>query len=119
MPVDMQSYIAVKKPLLRLLNEIMDVGDNKPWHIYLTGHSMGGALATLAAYELSVRPLSQMHTPCHPSMHQVSMPTVEGLLPHALCSRRPCPAARLLHAKASRPTRKLTGLTELVSLTGN
>lgn len=25
------------------------------WHIYTTGHSMGGALATLCAHELAVR----------------------------------------------------------------
>ena len=40
--------------MLRLLDEIMDVKDSKPWHIYLTGHSMGGALATYAAYEIAV-----------------------------------------------------------------
>lgn len=27
-----------------------------PWHIFTTGHSMGGALATLCAHELAVRP---------------------------------------------------------------
>ena len=50
----LQSYLTVQKPLLRLLDEIMDVDDDEAWHIYLTGHSMGGALATLTAYELSV-----------------------------------------------------------------
>lgn len=29
------------------------------WHIYATGHSMGGALATLCAHELAVRILLQ------------------------------------------------------------
>ena len=52
-----QSYLAVQKPLMRLLNEIMD--DKEPWHIYCTGHSMGGALATLAAYELAVNSLDK------------------------------------------------------------
>ncbi|KAK9813880.1 hypothetical protein WJX73_003222 [Symbiochloris irregularis] len=49
----LQSYVAVSKPLVRLLEEIMDMKDDEPWHIYCTGHSMGGSLATLAAYELS------------------------------------------------------------------
>lgn len=33
----------------------MDNGEEEQWHIYCTGHSMGGALACLAAYEISVR----------------------------------------------------------------
>lgn len=32
-------------------------GSNE-WHIYTTGHSMGGALATLCAHELAVRTAS-------------------------------------------------------------
>ena len=56
--------MAVQQPLRRLLDEIMDVGDDEAWHIYVTGHSMGGALATLAAYELSVSPLCISCLPC-------------------------------------------------------
>jgi putative lipase involved disintegration of autophagic bodies len=27
----------------------------RPWAVYVTGHSLGGALATLSAYELAMR----------------------------------------------------------------
>ena len=41
---------------MRLLEEIMEMrGPEEHWHIYTTGHSMGGALAILLSYELSVR----------------------------------------------------------------
>ncbi|KAI5072460.1 hypothetical protein GOP47_0012566 [Adiantum capillus-veneris] len=37
-------------------------GDNEhPWQVYVTGHSLGGALATLAALELSTSRLSREH----------------------------------------------------------
>lgn len=49
----LQTYTAVQPPLLRMLDEIMDNGEEEQWHIYCTGHSMGGALACLAAYEIS------------------------------------------------------------------
>ena len=45
----------LRNPLMRLLEEIMEIqGPKEHWHIYATGHSMGGSLATLLAYELSV-----------------------------------------------------------------
>lgn len=28
---------------------------SKPWRVYITGHSLGGAIATLCAYEISGR----------------------------------------------------------------
>ena len=54
----MQAYFALRAPLMRLLEEIMEMkGPDEHWHIYATGHSMGGSLATLLAYELAVRPM--------------------------------------------------------------
>jgi hypothetical protein len=32
------------------------------WHVYFTGHSLGGALATLTAYELSIYKYGSRHT---------------------------------------------------------
>ena len=50
-------------------------GKEKDWQIYLTGHSMGGALATLCAYELAVDCLSS--PPIDLSVLSV-MPLTEG-----------------------------------------
>ena len=30
-------------------------GEHEPWDMYLTGHSLGGALATLCAYDCALR----------------------------------------------------------------
>ena len=30
-------------------------GEQQPWQVYVTGHSLGGAMATLCAYELAAR----------------------------------------------------------------
>ena len=35
-------------------------GVKEPWHVYTTGHSMGGALATLCAYELASDPFDEV-----------------------------------------------------------
>ena len=51
----LQAYFVLRNPLMKLLEEIMEIkGPQEHWHIYATGHSMGGSLATLLAYELSV-----------------------------------------------------------------
>lgn len=44
-------YQSVAASLLELAEEVME-GD-EPWTIFTTGHSMGGALATLCAYEFA------------------------------------------------------------------
>ena len=41
-------------PVSRLGSQISGGDDEERWHIFVTGHSMGGAKATLCAYELAV-----------------------------------------------------------------
>jgi alpha-beta hydrolase superfamily lysophospholipase len=61
----LQAYQSVKPRVLDIFDEIIGecVNSRSPasgkskenrWRVYLTGHSMGGALATLCAYELAV-----------------------------------------------------------------
>jgi len=50
----------VRPQVFRLLDAIIASGDEGTasagdWHVYVTGHSLGGALATLCAYELATR----------------------------------------------------------------
>ena len=40
--------------VLTLVDELTSVGEG-PWEVFVTGHSLGGALATLCAYELATR----------------------------------------------------------------
>lgn len=46
------SYISVRDELLKIIDDQLI---EKDYHIYLTGHSLGGALATLAALDLQVK----------------------------------------------------------------
>ncbi len=49
------AYDSVKARIFALVDDIMASDSSGPWTIYVTGHSLGGALSTLAAYELAVR----------------------------------------------------------------
>lgn len=49
-----RAYDAVHVRVLTLVEELTSTGDG-PWEVYVTGHSLGGALATLCAYELATR----------------------------------------------------------------
>ncbi|KAK9818196.1 hypothetical protein WJX72_008645 [[Myrmecia] bisecta] len=51
----LQAYNSVHGRVLSMLDEMMDDGSEQPWHVFCTGHSMGGALATLCAFELAAR----------------------------------------------------------------
>lgn len=53
----MQAYTSVSQAVLRLVDDILGMGDDKGgrWQILLTGHSMGGALSCCCAYELAVK----------------------------------------------------------------
>jgi surfactin synthase thioesterase subunit len=96
------AYDSVRPQVFRLLDAIIASGDEGTasagdWHVYVTGHSLGGALATLCAYELATRecvpssfffflfpfPVSCPHPPAAPARRQ----------PPARLCRRPLAAA--------------------------
>lgn len=45
------AYASVREAVWRVVDECMAAGGGGDWHVYVTGHSLGGALATLAAHE--------------------------------------------------------------------
>lgn len=47
------AYASVRAAVWRVVDECMAAGGGGDWHVYVTGHSLGGALATLAAYDAS------------------------------------------------------------------
>lgn len=52
------AYDAIRPQVWMLLDAITCSKDDtggEPWRVYITGHSLGGALATLCAYELATR----------------------------------------------------------------
>eukprot|EP00899_Mesostigma_viride_P012106 jgi/Mesvir1/20897/Mv07971-RA.1 len=53
----LRAFDSVKPAIFRLLRGILSTLDyrgtrGRPWHLYITGHSLGGALATLCAWEV-------------------------------------------------------------------
>lgn len=52
----LSAYDSVKVKVLRLVDQLTaDASPERPWKVFVTGHSLGGALATLAAYDLTAR----------------------------------------------------------------
>jgi len=49
------AYDSVKPQVFRLLDDITKDDGGGQWQVRVTGHSLGGALATLCAYELATR----------------------------------------------------------------
>jgi hypothetical protein len=41
--------------VVRLLDKITGTGEKGKWRVRVTGHSLGGAVATLCAFELAMR----------------------------------------------------------------
>lgn len=65
----LSAYDSVKTRLLSLIKQAVGCidGDVEPpgrWHVYITGHSLGGALATLLALELSSSQLAKRGVIC-------------------------------------------------------
>ncbi|KAK3258102.1 hypothetical protein CYMTET_32836 [Cymbomonas tetramitiformis] len=48
----LQAFDSVRAQLMSLVDIILG-SDEGPWQVYVTGHSLGGALATLMSYELA------------------------------------------------------------------
>lgn len=55
----MQSFQSVRGALLQVLQTLLtsrgaknSTNDDKKWQIYVTGHSLGGTLASLCAFEI-------------------------------------------------------------------
>ena len=49
-----KAYKAVQAEVMQVVDAIT-AGEGKEWSIFVTGHSLGGALSTLGAYELATR----------------------------------------------------------------
>ena len=50
----LKAYDSVRAKVMAVSDEVMG-GQPHSWQIYVTGHSLGGALATLCSYELANR----------------------------------------------------------------
>ena len=50
----LRAYDSVRSRVMSITSEILR-GDGKDWRVYVTGHSLGGALATLCSYEIANR----------------------------------------------------------------
>ncbi|EIE18845.1 alpha/beta-hydrolase [Coccomyxa subellipsoidea C-169] len=84
-----EAYQSVKPRVLDIFDEIIGecVNSRSPaagksnddrWRVYLTGHSMGGALATLCAYELAARDYGNVPEPAV-TMYSFGQPRVGNL----------------------------------------
>ncbi|KAI5649963.1 hypothetical protein M9H77_35968 [Catharanthus roseus] len=61
----LSAYDSVRTRIIRLIKQVVGYIDDGPqplskWHVYVTGHSLGGALATLLALELSSSRLTDL-----------------------------------------------------------
>ena len=51
----LEAYDSVHQKVLCVVDEVVADDCGEPWWVMVTGHSLGGALATLCAYELTAR----------------------------------------------------------------
>lgn len=50
------AYDSIRNKITRIVGQVTaDRSADKPWQVFMTGHSLGGALATLAAYGMAGR----------------------------------------------------------------
>lgn len=50
------AYDSVRTKVFRIVEQVTaSRSAEEPWVVFMTGHSLGGALATLAAYDLAGR----------------------------------------------------------------
>ncbi|KAL4420729.1 hypothetical protein ABPG75_010385 [Micractinium tetrahymenae] len=50
----LEAYASVRPVVLRLLDTVL-AGEQEPWTLYITGHSLGGALSTLCTFDCARR----------------------------------------------------------------
>lgn len=67
------AYYSVKPRLMNVLDGLLDGAD---WKVLITGHSLGGALATLFAYDVANRVYLTRPRPKHVSMYNYGSPRV-------------------------------------------
>lgn len=70
----LEAYDSVKVRVGQLVDAL--VGDGKDWKVLVTGHSLGGALATLAAYDLATRTAADDRPRLHVEMYNFGSPRV-------------------------------------------
>ena len=63
----LSAYDSIRPQLLTLLDQVLE-GEEQPWTLCLTGHSLGGALATLCAYDCALRRWVGAGSPAHPRL---------------------------------------------------
>ncbi|KAL3506294.1 hypothetical protein ACH5RR_031676 [Cinchona calisaya] len=76
----LSAYDSVRTRIIRLVKQVVGYNDDDPqplfkWHVYVTGHSLGGALATLLALELSSSQLAK-HGSISVTMYNFGSPRV-------------------------------------------
>ena len=50
----LSAYDSIRPQVISFVDTLLQ-DETEPWTLYITGHSLGAALATLCAYDLSLR----------------------------------------------------------------
>lgn len=72
----LQAYDSVKVKLMSIVASIMRLHPDEQWTLYITGHSLGGALATLFAADMSRKRYPEGSTPPRVTMYNFGSPRV-------------------------------------------
>jgi len=72
----LQAYDSVKVRLMSIVSSIIKLHPDEQWTLFVTGHSLGGALATLFAADMSRKRYPDGVTPPHVTMYNFGSPRV-------------------------------------------